>query len=109
MHGILASLAAVDEAFEEAVSTLDTARQAVQSLLETLTRATASPEEIAEVLRRTITAIKTYSSHTSLLLRDISYFLSFISEFSIGTDLLCRHTTASDKSLLIVKGKNISQ
>ena len=50
-----ASLAAVDAAFEEAVATLDSAVEAAQSQLETLTGATASPEEIAEVLVATTT------------------------------------------------------
>ena len=50
-----ASLAAVIAAFEEALATLDSAVETAQSQLETLTGATASPEEIAEVLAATTT------------------------------------------------------
>ena len=44
------SLAEVDAMFDEAVATLESAVEAAQSQLETLTGSTASPEEIAEVV-----------------------------------------------------------
>merc|ERR1719479_782814 len=44
------ALAAVDEAFEDAVAHIDAGLEAAQSQLMTLTGATASPEEIAEVV-----------------------------------------------------------
>ena len=49
------SLAELDEMFEEAVETLDTAVEAAQGQLETLTGATASPEEIEQVVAATTT------------------------------------------------------
>ena len=50
------ALAAVDEAFEEAVDLLDSALEAAQSQLLTLTGVTASPAEIAEVVAATTAA-----------------------------------------------------
>merc|ERR1712020_210651 len=44
------ALAAVDEAFEDAVAHLDAGLEAAQSQLMTLTGATASPADIAEVV-----------------------------------------------------------
>merc|ERR1712020_834939 len=50
------ALAAVDEAFEDAVAHIDAGLEAAQSQLMTLTGATASPEEIAEVVAAETTA-----------------------------------------------------
>merc|ERR1712141_599423 len=50
------ALAAVDEAFDEALAHLDEALEAAQSQLMTLTGATASPEEIAEIATQTTAA-----------------------------------------------------
>ena len=50
------ALAAVDEAFEEAVDLLDSALEAAQSQLLTLTGVTTSPAEIAEVVAATTAA-----------------------------------------------------
>ena len=59
------SLAELDAMFEGAVTTLDTAVEAAQGQLETLTGATASPAQIAEVLAATTVVTTTTTKVTT--------------------------------------------
>merc|ERR1719464_1273398 len=61
----MVALAAVDAGFEDALAVLEYSLDAAQSLMATLTGATASPEDIAGVLTTTVTAGTTTTGTTA--------------------------------------------